>query len=66
MGWWLLQLSAKILALLRRSVNVFQIRITKKLKFNFFCFKELNINKPAFYASLKQNEGPYSFEKFNI
>ena len=54
-GGWLLQLSAKILALLRRSVNVFQIRITKKLKFNFFCFKELNINKPAFFASSKQN-----------
>ena len=50
-----LRLSAKILALLRRSVNVFQIRITKKLKFNFFCFKELNINKPAFFASSKQN-----------
>ena len=54
-GGWLLQLSAKILALLRRSVNFFQIRITKKLKFNFFCFKELNINKPAFFASSKQN-----------
>ena len=47
--------SSKILAPLRRSVNVFQIRITKKLKFNFFCFKELNINKPAFFASSKQN-----------
>ena len=43
MGWWPLRLSAKILALLLLSVNVFQIRITKKLKFNFFCFKELNI-----------------------
>ena len=50
-----LRLSAKILALLRLSVNVFQLRITKKLKFNFFCFKELNINKPAFFASSKQN-----------
>ena len=55
MGWWLLRLWAKILALLRLSVNVFQIRMTKKLKFNFFCFKELNINKPAFFASSKQN-----------
>ena len=29
--------------------------MTKKLKINFFSFKELNINKPAFYASSKQN-----------
>ena len=55
MGWWLLRLSAKILAFLRLSVNVFQLRITKKLKINFFCFKELNIDKPAFFASSKQN-----------
>ena len=43
-GWWLLRLSAKILALLRPSVNFFQLRLTKKLKVNFFCFKKLNIN----------------------
>ena len=54
MGWWLLRLSAKILALLRLSVNIFQLRLTKKLKINFFCFKELNINKPVFFVSLKQ------------
>ena len=48
MGWWLLRLSAKILALLQLSVNFFQLRLTKKLKINFFCFKELNINKPVF------------------
>ena len=48
MGWWLLWLSAKILALLRLSVIFFQLRSTKKLKINFFCFKELNINKPVF------------------
>ena len=41
MGWWLLRLSAKILAFLRLSVNFFQLRLTKKLKINFFCFKEL-------------------------
>ena len=29
MGWWLLRLSAKILALLRLSVNFFQLRLTK-------------------------------------
>ena len=34
MGWWLLRLSAKILALLRLSVNFFQLRLTKKLKIN--------------------------------
>ena len=45
MGWWLLRLSAKILALLRLSVNFFQLRLTKKLKINFFCFKiEILIN----------------------
>ena len=44
MGWWLLRLSAKILAILRLSVNFFQLRLTKKLKINFFCFKKLNIN----------------------
>ena len=31
MGWWLLRLSAKILAVLRLSVNFFQLRLTKKL-----------------------------------
>ena len=44
MEWWLLRLSAKILAPLRLSVNFFQLRLTKKLKINFFCFKKLNIN----------------------
>ena len=55
MGWWLLRLSAKISALLRLSIKFFQLRLTKKLKINFFFFKELNINKPAFFASSKQN-----------
>ena len=44
MGWWRLRLSAKILALLRLSANFLQLRLTKKLKINFFCFKKLNIN----------------------
>ena len=48
MRWWLLRLSAKILALLRLSVNFFQLRLTKKLQINFFSLKELNINKPLF------------------
>ena len=47
MGWWLFRLSAKTLALLRLSVNFFQLRLTKKLKINF-CLKELNIAKPIF------------------
>ena len=51
MGWWVLRLSAKILALLRLSVIFFQLR------FNFFSFKELNINKPVFFLSLKRNKG---------
>ena len=41
MGWWLLRLSAKIFALLLLSVNFFQLRLTKKLKINFFCFKKV-------------------------
>ena len=57
MGWWLLRLLAKILALLRLSVNFFQLRLTQKLKINFFCFKKLNINKPVFFVSLNQNKG---------
>ena len=72
MGWWLLRLSAKILALLRLSVNLFQLRLTKKLKINFFSFKELNINKPVFFVSLSKikvlgvsrDEISYSFETF--
>ena len=44
MGWWHLRLSAKILAILRLSANFFQLRLTKKLKINFFCLKKLNIN----------------------
>ena len=72
MVWWLLRLSAKILTLLRLSVNAFQLRITKKLKINFFCFKELNINKPVFFVSLRKIkvfgssrvEISYSFETF--
>ena len=57
MGWWLLRLSAKILALLRLSVNFFQSRLTKKLKINFFCFKKLNINQSVFFVSSNQNKG---------
>ena len=52
MGWWLLRLSAKILGFLRLSVNFFQLWLTKKLKINFFWFKELNINKPVFFLYL--------------
>ena len=51
-GVVLLRLSAKILALLRLPVNFFQLRLTKKLKINFFCFKELNINKPVFFFNI--------------
>ena len=48
MGWWLLLLSAKMLALLLLSVNFFQLR--------FFFFKELNTHKPVFVVSLNQNK----------
>ena len=57
MEWWLLRLSAKISALLRLSIKFFQLRLTKKLKINFFFFKELNINKLVFFLTLKQNKG---------
>ena len=53
MGWWLLRLSAKILALLRLSVNFFQLRLTKKLIISFFFFKELNINQRVFFCIFK-------------
>ena len=39
MGWWHLRFSAKILALLRLSFNFLQLRLTKKLKINFFVSK---------------------------
>ena len=57
MGWCLLRLSANVLALLWLSVHFFQLRLTKTLKISFLCFKELNINKPIFFVSLKQNRG---------
>ena len=72
MRWWLLRLLAYVLALLRLSVNLFQLRLTKKLKINFFCFNQLNINKPVFFVSLSKikvlgssrDEIGYSFENF--
>ena len=57
MGWWLLRLTTKILALLRLSVILIQLRLTKKLKIDFFCFKKLNINQPLFFVSLNQSKG---------
>ena len=48
-----LRLTAKILALLRLSVNFFQLRLTKKLKINFFCFKKLNSYQPVFFSIFK-------------
>ena len=50
----ILRLSAKILALLQVSVNFFSYGLQKSY---FFCFKELDINKPVFFVSSKQNEG---------
>ena len=66
MGGWLLRLSAKILALLRLSVNFFQLRLTKKLKINFFCFKKLNINKPVFFGILNQDKGHTFYKVFHF
>ena len=43
MGWWLLRLTAKILAFLRLTVNLFPLRLTDVLKNNFHCVKKLKI-----------------------
>ena len=56
MGWWFLRLLAKVLALLPLSVNFVQLRLTKKLKINFYSFKEFNINKPVFFVILKAKQ----------
>ena len=53
MGWWLLRLLAKVLALLPVSVNFFQLQLTKKLKINFYSFNEFNINKPVIFGIFK-------------
>ena len=54
MGWCLLRLPAKILAVLRLSVNFFQLRLTKKLI--SFVSKSL-INLRFQCVSSKQNKG---------
>ena len=36
---------------------IFSVTVNKTLKINSFCFKELNINKPVFVLTLKQNKG---------
>ena len=56
MGWWFLRLLAKVLALLPLSVNFVQLRLTKKLKINFYSFKEFNINKPVFFGIFKAKQ----------
>ena len=35
----------------------FLVTLNKKLKINFFCFKELNIDKPVFFVASKQSKG---------
>ena len=53
MGWWLLRLSAKILALLLVSANFFKVAVKNIIIINFFCSKELNIYKPVFFGIFK-------------
>ena len=53
MGWCHLRLSAKILALLRLSVNFFQLRLTIKLKINFFVSKSLILTNLYFFCIFK-------------
>ena len=57
MGLWLLRLSPKFRLFYGYRLIFFQLRLTKKLKINLFYFKELNINKPVFFVSSKQNKG---------
>ena len=52
MGWWLLRLWAKILAFYGYWLIFFSYG-NNKVKINFFCFKELNINKPVFFCIYK-------------
>ena len=33
---------------------IFSVTVNKKLKINFFCFKELNINRPDFFSLFKR------------
>ena len=56
MGWWLLRLSAKTSEFFGYRL-IFSVTVNKTLKINSFCFKELNINKPVFVLTLKQNKG---------
>ena len=53
MGWWLLRLSAKILALLRVSVNFNQLRLTSnKSRFNSYSvMQEQFIDHIPYYLS---------------
>ena len=69
MGWWLLRLSTKLFAFLRPSVDFFQLRLTKKLKMNFFSFKKLNIMKPVFLVPLRWlviNTRAFCCDKFSV
>ena len=35
----------------------FSVTVNKKLKINFFCFEELNINKAVFFVASTQSKG---------
>ena len=48
MGYWRLQLTVKILAFLRLTVNFFPLRLTEILKINLHCFRKLKINFHCF------------------
>ena len=37
----------------RYRLIFFQLQLTKKLKINFYSFKEFNINKPVFFGIFK-------------
>ena len=72
MGWCLLRLSAKILAVLRLSVNFFQLRLTKKL-ISFVSKSLINLHflylqsKIKVLGSSRDWKWSYSFwKKFNI
>ena len=58
MGWWLLRLSAKILALLRLSGNFFSVTVNKKgKKLISFVSKSSILKKLIFFYLQKKNKG---------
>ena len=63
MGWCVLRLSAKVLALLRLSVNFFQLRL-KRVSFVLKSYMKIVINLYLKFLGSSPDEISYSFNKF--